>query len=236
MPAPSATALGDTERQIQTAANLRIRVLQAQHDAAATPLAAQLVQARARFDEVEAPEFERLVAKTGRHQEDVSIGPFGRYALLFLLSIGEAAFNATVFAVFGDMTIMVWLMALAVAVAIPMLAHGMGVILRQWQPVRRKALSAAAVTGIAIAALVADNWFATTIGYFTINLVVFAAAVQDTTRTRRVCKKRGANMTSTSRDVPVRLTPSARTSAESSGTARQGRVRQEIGDSLVFSS
>jgi hypothetical protein len=52
--------------------------------------------------------------------------------LLFVL--GEIPMNSLAFAVFGENQIFTWIMAVGVAVAIPWIAHSMGILFKRWTP------------------------------------------------------------------------------------------------------
>jgi uncharacterized membrane protein len=189
LPAVNATGLSSSEMAIQAAVNISIRALEQAHAKSVEPLKLQLAFSREQLLHVELPEWERLVAKTGRRQEDVAIRPMTHHVLMALLSVGEAAFNVVAFAVFGEAVILSAAMALAVALAIPILAHHAGMALRQYTPLARKARWATTLSGVALATLVAINQLRvsylhaegsqTSVAasqYFVINVSVFAAA------------------------------------------------------------
>ena len=194
LPAPNAQALGPAERKIQAAVNLTIRSLQDQYAKASEPLKARLTAAREQLRKVELPEWDRIVKKTGRHQEDVTLGAFTHHLLMAILSIGEGSFNVLAFAISGEATIFSVGMALAVTLSIPLLAFGAGVAARQFEPRRRKVWWTVGLSTVAILMLFVINqlrvsylndqrglagdapWFANTMAYFAINIGVYLAA------------------------------------------------------------
>lgn len=193
IPAPQATALSAMEHRIQAAVNLAVRQLQAQYVKAAEGPKARLTAATNQLERNDQPEFDRQVSKTGRRQEHVSIGSRTHSVLMTALTLGEAAFNVVVFSVFREATIFSILMALAVAVAVPVLAYNTGVALRQYEPLGRKLRWVLTLSLIAIATLGGINWIRVTylrsrqgaagvddstltVCYFLINLSVFVAA------------------------------------------------------------
>jgi hypothetical protein len=193
VPAPNATALSAMEQRIQAAVNLQVRSLQAVYVKAAEGPKARLTAAVDELRRDHRPEFDRHVEKTGRRQEHVSLTSRMHSALMTALTLGEAAFNVVVFAVFREATIFSILMALAVAVAIPVLAYNTGVALRQYEPLGRKLRWVLTLSFIAVITLGGINWIRVTylrarpttiavddstltICYFLINLSVFAAA------------------------------------------------------------
>lgn len=193
LPAPEATGLSDTERRVQAAANLSIRDLHARYARIAEPLKSRLTASLDELTSRVRPEFDRLVEKTGRRQERVHLTPTAHRVLMAILSIGEAAFNVVVFGVFGENLLFTIMMALGVAVAIPLIAYKTGVALRQYEGARQVRWVAGGTT-LAVMTLAGINWVrvryliasgadaSTTTGglpvaYLLVNLVIFAAAV-----------------------------------------------------------
>jgi len=54
------------------------------------------------------------------------------YVLMALFVLGEIPMNSLAFAVFGENQIFTWVMAVGVAVAIPWIAHAMGILFKRW--------------------------------------------------------------------------------------------------------
>ena len=76
----------------------------------------------------------------------------GRYLLfMVLISIGEFVFNSQVFAVFEEAPLMTVLMALAVAVVVPLISHAMGMWIKQWpKPTWRTAVLVVVTASVVI--------------------------------------------------------------------------------------
>ncbi|MGH7961799.1 MAG: hypothetical protein ACRERD_08230 [Candidatus Binatia bacterium] len=134
IPSPEATALSETEREIQSSANTSIRKAEQRFAKRADPVESKLAELRKALQEISEPEYLRLQEKTGRR--DVLIGlSFPLYlTLLGALTIGEMIFNIAAFNVFQEPALYTLLMALAVGVAVPICAHVVGMWLRQWPP------------------------------------------------------------------------------------------------------
>jgi len=103
------------------------------------------------------PEYERLKTKTGRHDASVALGGTAHRILLLVLTVGESAFNLAVFYVFREPAVYTLLMAMAIAVAIPICAFSVGLWIRRWQSpwigTAVKLLTTVCVLGLAIVGL-----------------------------------------------------------------------------------
>jgi len=192
LPAPHATALSAMEQRIQSAVNLSVRSLQVGYAKVAERLKAALTAADDHLRRNDRPEFERLVEKTGRRQERVYLGPRAHWLLMGMLSAGEAAFNTIAFGVYRETLILTLLMAMGIAVVVPLIAYKTGVALRQYEPRARKAAWAISGAIVATVTLAGINWIRVnylqalghkagddstlSISYLLLNLSIFAAA------------------------------------------------------------
>ena len=70
-------------------------------------------------------------AKIKRSEPSVELTRGKYYVLMTLFVVGEVPMNSLAFAVFGESQIFTWIMALAVAVAIPWIAHALGILLKR---------------------------------------------------------------------------------------------------------
>lgn len=134
IPPPEAIAVSEIERQIQTAVNTTIRGAEQRYTSRADPLESKLAELRKSMQEIYEPEYNRLQQKAGRRDVLIYMSRSTHLALLFLLTVGEMAFNLVAFNVFQEPAIFTALMALAIGVAIPLCAWGVGVWVRQWPP------------------------------------------------------------------------------------------------------
>lgn len=158
LPAPEATALSETERQVQTGVNITIRDAEQRFAARADPLESKRAEIEKALREIYEPEYERLRNKTGRLDVQIYLSRPAHYALMALFTIGEAAFNVVAFNVFQEPAIYTVLMTSAVAVAIPVCAYLVGIWLRQWPPPWwATAAKLVGVVGIVAGVLIAIN-------------------------------------------------------------------------------
>ena len=97
------------------------------------PIRERLAALEQRLHEVYLPEFERLKQQTGRHDASTPLSPTAHHLLLLALTVGESSFNLAVFYVFREPAVYTLLMALAVAIAIPICAFSVGLWIRRWQ-------------------------------------------------------------------------------------------------------
>ena len=71
-------------------------------------------------------------AKIGRSEPSVELSRMKYYALMLLFVLSEIPMNSLAFSVFGESQIFTWIMAVGVAVAIPWIAHAMGILFKRW--------------------------------------------------------------------------------------------------------
>jgi hypothetical protein len=76
-------------------------------------------------------DYEAHSAKIKRSEPSVELTRGKYYALMILFVLGEIPMNSLAFSVFGESQIFTWIMALGVAVAIPWIAHAMGIMFKR---------------------------------------------------------------------------------------------------------
>ena len=76
-------------------------------------------------------DYEAHSAKIKRSEPSVELSRGKYYILMILFVLGEIPMNSLAFAVFGESQIFTWIMALGVAVAIPWIAHAVGILLKR---------------------------------------------------------------------------------------------------------
>jgi hypothetical protein len=76
-------------------------------------------------------DYEEHSAKIGRSEPSVELSRSKYYVLMFLFVLGEVPMNSLAFSVFGESQIFTWIMALGVAVAIPWIAHAVGILIKR---------------------------------------------------------------------------------------------------------
>jgi hypothetical protein len=69
--------------------------------------------------------------KIERSEPSVELSRGKYYVLMFLFVMGEIPMNSLAFSVFGESQIFTWIMALGVAVAIPWIAHAVGILIKR---------------------------------------------------------------------------------------------------------
>jgi hypothetical protein len=77
-------------------------------------------------------DYDAHAAKIKRSEPSVELSRGKYYALMFLFVLGEIPMNSLAFSVFGESQIFTWIMAVGVAVAIPWIAHAMGILFKRW--------------------------------------------------------------------------------------------------------
>ena len=104
-------------------------------------------------------DYDAHAAKIGRSEPSVELSRTKYYALMFLFVLGEIPMNSLAFAVFGENQIFTWIMAVGVAVAIPWIAHSMGILLKRWSsPWWKHGIGVGALLLLTIGGLVAIGY------------------------------------------------------------------------------
>jgi hypothetical protein len=76
-------------------------------------------------------DYDAHTQKIGRSEPNVELTRGKYYVLMFLFVLGEIPMNTVAFSVFRESQIFTWIMALGVAVAIPWIAHAVGILLKR---------------------------------------------------------------------------------------------------------
>ena len=76
-------------------------------------------------------DYEAHAKKIQRSEPSVELSRGKYYVLMFLFVLGEIPMNSLAFSVFGESQIFTWIMALGVAVAIPWIAHAVGILIKR---------------------------------------------------------------------------------------------------------
>jgi hypothetical protein len=76
-------------------------------------------------------DYDAHAAKIERTEPSVELTRGKYYILMTLFVLGEIPMNSLAFAVFGESQIFTWIMAVGVAVAIPWIAHALGILLKR---------------------------------------------------------------------------------------------------------
>lgn len=104
-------------------------------------------------------DYDKHSAKIERSEPSVELSRGKYYVLMFLFVLGEIPMNSLAFAVFGESQIFTWIMALGVAVAIPWIAHAVGILLKRGSnPWWKSALGVGALGFLTIAGLLAIGY------------------------------------------------------------------------------
>ena len=102
---------------------------------------------------------DKHAAKIERSEPSVELSRGKYYVLMFLFVLGEIPMNSLAFAVFGESQIFTWIMAVGVAVAIPWIAHAVGILLKRGsEPWWKSALGVSALFILTIAGLAAIGY------------------------------------------------------------------------------
>ncbi len=97
--------------------------------------------------------------KIERSEPSVELSRGKYYVLMFLFVLGEIPMNSLAFSVFGESQIFTWIMALGVAVAIPWIAHAVGILIKRGSvPWWKNGIGVAALLMLTIGGLAAIGY------------------------------------------------------------------------------
>jgi hypothetical protein len=104
-------------------------------------------------------DYEDHAALIKRSEPSVELSTGKYYILMILFVLGEIPMNSLAFSVFGESQIFTWIMAIGVAVAIPWIAHAVGIILKRGSnPAWKSAFSVGALLVLTIGGLLAIGY------------------------------------------------------------------------------
>jgi len=104
-------------------------------------------------------DYDAHAAKIGRSEPSVELSRMKYYVLMLLFVLSEIPMNSLAFSVFGESQIFTWIMAVGVAVAIPWIAHAMGILLKRWSvPWWKNAIGVGTLLPLTIGGLVAIGY------------------------------------------------------------------------------
>jgi hypothetical protein len=100
--------------------------------------------------------------KIGRTEPHVELTRGKYYALMSILVLGEIPMNTIAFSVFRESQIFTWIMAIGVAVAIPWIAHAVGILLKRGsEPWWKSGICVATLLLLTVGGLVAIGYVRT---------------------------------------------------------------------------
>ena len=98
-------------------------------------------------------------SQIGRSEPSVELSMGKYYILMLLFVLGEIPMNSLAFAVFGENQIFTWVMAISVAVAIPWIAHALGILFKRWaQPWWKSAIPVGSLIFLTVGGLIAIGY------------------------------------------------------------------------------
>ncbi len=104
-------------------------------------------------------DYDNHAAKINRSEPSVELSRGKYYVLMLLFVLGEIPMNSLAFGVFGESLIFTYIMAIGVAVAIPWIAHAMGILLKRWSdPWWKSAIGVGTLLSLTIGGLVAIGY------------------------------------------------------------------------------
>jgi hypothetical protein len=141
-------AIANTEaRQVMAKYEPKLEVLNGKHK--------PLLKAYQRISS----DYDAHTAKIKRSEPHVELSRGKYYVLMFLFVLGEVPMNSLAFSVFGESQIFTWIMALGVAVAIPWIAHAVGILIKRGSvPWWKNGIGVAALLMLTVAGLLAIGY------------------------------------------------------------------------------
>jgi hypothetical protein len=97
--------------------------------------------------------------KIERSEPSVELSKAKYFILMLLFVLSEIPMNSIAFAVFGESQLFTWVMALGIAVAIPWIAHAMGILLKRGsKPWWKSGMGVAALSALTVGGLIAIGY------------------------------------------------------------------------------
>jgi len=104
-------------------------------------------------------DYDAHAAKIERSEPSVELSRGKYYVLMTLFVLGEIPMNSLAFAVFGESQLFTWIMAVGVAVAIPWIAHALGILLKRGsEPWWKAGIGVGALLFLTIGGLIAIGY------------------------------------------------------------------------------
>jgi len=104
-------------------------------------------------------DYEAHSKKIERSEPSVELSRGKYYVLMSLFVLGEIPMNSLAFSVFGESQIFTWIMALGVAVAIPWIAHAVGILIKRGSvPWWKNGIGVAALLMLTVGGLLAIGY------------------------------------------------------------------------------
>jgi hypothetical protein len=104
-------------------------------------------------------DYDAHATKIKRSEPSVELSRGKYYVLMTLFVLGEIPMNSLAFAVFGESQLFTWIMAVGVAVAIPWIAHALGILLKRGsEPWWKAGIGVGALLLLTISGLVAIGY------------------------------------------------------------------------------
>ena len=104
-------------------------------------------------------DYDNHSSQIGRSEPSVELSRGKYYMLMLLFVLGEIPMNSLAFAVFGENQIFTWVMAVGVAVAIPWIAHALGILFKRWaQPWWKSAIPVGSLIFLTVGGLIAIGY------------------------------------------------------------------------------
>jgi hypothetical protein len=104
-------------------------------------------------------DYEAHAKKIERSEPSVELSRGKYYVLMSLFVLGEIPMNSLAFSVFGESQIFTWIMALGVAVAIPWIAHAVGILIKRGSvPWWKNGIGVAALLMLTVGGLLAIGY------------------------------------------------------------------------------
>lgn len=104
-------------------------------------------------------DYDAHAKKIERSEPSVELTRGKYYVLMSLFVLGEIPMNSLAFSVFGESQIFTWIMALGVAVAIPWIAHALGILIKRGsEPWWKNGIAVAALLMLTVFGLLAIGY------------------------------------------------------------------------------
>jgi len=130
LPGPDDPNFSQFEQELMAMAKNEARQVKRKHEPGLKVLKGKYKPLLKEYERI-SKDYEKHTATIKRSEPNVELSRGKYYVLMILFVLGEIPMNSLAFSVFGESQIFTWVMALGVAVAIPWIAHAMGILLKR---------------------------------------------------------------------------------------------------------
>ena len=158
LPGPDDPNFSQFEQELMAMAKNEARQVKRKHEPGLKVLNGKYKPLLKEYERI-SKDYEKHTATIKRSEPNVELSRGKYYVLMILFVLGEIPMNSLAFSVFGESQIFTWVMALGVAVAIPWIAHAIGILLKRGStPWWKNGIAVGTLLSLTVAGLLAIGY------------------------------------------------------------------------------